>query len=59
MTHNTNPFVIGKASWSSANYFTGQIDDVRVYNYALTPSQIKTVYNGGAAVKFAPLTGSP
>jgi hypothetical protein len=37
----------------------GQIDDVRLYNYPLTPAQIKQVYNGGAAVQFAPLTGTP
>jgi hypothetical protein len=28
--------------------FTGQIDDVRIYNYALTPAQVKDLYNGGA-----------
>lgn len=33
-------------------YFPGQIDDVRIYNYVLTPIQIKTLYNGGAAVDF-------
>ncbi len=26
----------------------GQIDDVRIYNYALTSEQVKTVYNNGA-----------
>jgi hypothetical protein len=26
----------------------GQIDDLRIYNYALTAIQIKTLYNGGA-----------
>ena len=31
-----------------AGSFNGQIDDVRVYNYALTASQIKDVYGGGA-----------
>ena len=30
------------------SYFNGQIDDVRIYNYALTAEQIKTVYNNGA-----------
>jgi len=30
------------------NYFFGQIDDVQIYNYALTPTQIKTIYNNGA-----------
>ena len=28
--------------------FNGQIDDVRIYNYALTATQVKTLYNGGA-----------
>jgi hypothetical protein len=39
--------VIGKHA-SNGYYFDGQIDDVRIYNYALTPLQIKEVYNGGA-----------
>jgi len=34
---------------TGANCFNGQIDDVQIYNYALTPAQIKTVYNLGAA----------
>ena len=32
----------------SDRFFNGQIDDVRIYNYALTPEQVKTLYNGGA-----------
>ena len=28
--------------------FNGQIDDIRIYNYALTATQVKTLYNGGA-----------
>jgi hypothetical protein len=39
--------------------FKGQIDDVRIYNYALTPDQIKTLYNGGGALRFGPITGTP
>lgn len=39
--------------------FNGQIDDVRLYNYALTASQIRMVYNQGAGVRFGPLTGAP
>ncbi|MFA5894378.1 MAG: LamG-like jellyroll fold domain-containing protein [Candidatus Shapirobacteria bacterium] len=31
------------------NYFTnGQLDDVRVYNYPLTSTQVKAIYNGGS-----------
>ena len=33
-------------------YFQGQIDDVRVYNYALTAEQVKQVMNEGSVVRF-------
>jgi len=39
-------------------YFDGQIDDVKIFNYALTPLQIKTEYNAGALF-FGPTTGNP
>jgi len=29
-------------------FFDGQIDDVRIYNYALTDEQVKEIYNNGA-----------
>lgn len=32
---------------------------VRIYNYALTSDQVKNLYNGGAAMRFAPITGTP
>lgn len=32
----------------STNYGAGQIDDVRIYNYALSGTQIKTIMNQGA-----------
>lgn len=47
----TYNFLIGRTGTGSAgatSYFTGQIDDVRVYNYALTATQVKTLYSGGA-----------
>jgi hypothetical protein len=43
----------------NSEYFHGRIDDVRIYNYALTPAQIRTIYNQGAAVRFGPETGAP
>ena len=47
----------------STNYGDGLIDDVRIYNYALTAAQIKKVMQGGSAtgdgVRFGPNTGSP
>ena len=42
----------------AGEYFNGQIDDVRIYNYTLTASQIKTLYNDGA-VRFGPASGTP
>lgn len=37
----------------------GQIDDVRVFNYALTAQQIKSIFNQGSGIRFGPSTGSP
>ena len=65
LSNNTGrAYTIGRAAYEQAGQagktgFNGQIDDVRIYNYALTATQVKNVYNGGAAVKFAPTTGSP
>ena len=39
--------------------FPGFIDDVKIYNYALTPAQILLDYNQGSAVRFGPTTGKP
>jgi|GEM_PF-1286092 len=37
---------IGKRS--DGYSFSGQVDDARIYNYALTATQVKELYNGGA-----------
>ncbi len=50
---------IGRAGSFSGQYFSGQIDDVRVFNYALTPVQVQLLYNNNAALQVAPLTGTP
>jgi hypothetical protein len=55
----TSNIRIGTRSYTSTSYFNGLIDDVRIYNYVLTPAQIRTVYNQNSAVRFGPLTGSP
>ncbi|HEY8992494.1 MAG TPA: LamG domain-containing protein [Candidatus Microsaccharimonas sp.] len=39
---------IGTVSGSSANYFTGSVDDVRLYNRALTQADILSLYSAGA-----------
>lgn len=52
----------------SINYFGGpgtgggaaiNMDEVRIYNYALTATQIKILYNEGGAVRFGPSEGNP
>lgn len=42
------PITLQIAEANASQYFSGQIDDVRIYNYTLTSEQIKQVYNGGA-----------
>jgi hypothetical protein len=44
---NADAFEIGR-SRDQASYSNGQIDDVKIFNYALTPQQILTEYNQGA-----------
>ncbi len=46
--NTTSSFTLGYKSAVTADYLNGQIDDVRVYNYALTATQVKDVYNNGA-----------
>ncbi|MEI7425551.1 MAG: DUF2341 domain-containing protein [Candidatus Moraniibacteriota bacterium] len=38
-------------------YFNGAIDDVRIYNYALTSKQIISVMNEDSALRFGPTSG--
>lgn len=54
----TTPTIWKIGSTSSSNYFSGKIDDVRVYNYGLTAQQVQTLYTGGA-VRFGPAVGTP
>ena len=48
-----NPFGGGSA------WYDGLIDDVRIYNYALSVAQIRKLFNQDAAVRFGPSTGQP
>ncbi|MFA5932493.1 MAG: DUF2341 domain-containing protein [Microgenomates group bacterium] len=54
---NGNGFYMMYAN-NSTNYVNGQLDDVKVFNYALTATQVKDIYNGGA-IFYGPTTGSP
>lgn len=55
---NAQPVSVGRRGDNSL-FFNGQIDDVRIYNYALNVAQIKNVMNEGMAVRWGPSTGSP
>jgi hypothetical protein len=47
MSNTTQDVVIGKAGWSSGQYFKGIIDSTRIYSRALTPSEILSNYEAG------------
>jgi hypothetical protein len=53
--HNLNDtsdeFTIGRRA-DNSDECDGQIDDVRIYNYALTQQQINDIYNYGSSVRF-------
>jgi hypothetical protein len=46
-------FSIGRWGDSTADsYFEGLVDDVKIFNYALTPLQVQLEYNNSSAVNF-------
>jgi surface protein len=47
MVHNDYPAQIGMNSRGGPFHFDGKIDDVRIYNYALTAEEIEQVYQDG------------
>ncbi|KKS91323.1 MAG: hypothetical protein UV67_C0031G0001, partial [Parcubacteria group bacterium GW2011_GWC1_43_12] len=38
------PMVIGKTPENGADYFKGKIDEVRIYNRALTEAEVNGIY---------------
>jgi hypothetical protein len=50
IANTSAPFRIGASAQDSSNdyyYFAGKIDDVRVYNRALSATEVKQLYNAG------------
>jgi hypothetical protein len=43
---------------NSNQFLNGQIDDVRLFNYPLTATQVQNIYSNGAYT-VAPATGAP
>ena len=59
-SNSLNAYIGADRTSGSPTYpFNGQIDDVRVYNYAVSTTQLKTIMNQGAALRFGPTTGQP
>lgn len=56
ITSSGKNFQIGGPYTTGNHYFQGQIDDVRIYNYALSPAQVQKVMNEGMAVRYGPAT---
>jgi hypothetical protein len=54
----SNTFIGKHGNGSTTQDFGGKIDDVKVYKYALTAAQVKTIYNEGVA-RYGPTTGAP
>ncbi|NMB70304.1 LamG domain-containing protein [candidate division WWE3 bacterium] len=51
--NNCQILYMGRHSANNTDqFYNGLLDDVRIYNYALTTSQINSLYNGGSAVYF-------
>jgi hypothetical protein len=44
-TAGTSPLIIGRAGGYSGNYWNGLIDNIRIFNKAITEEDVETLYN--------------
>ncbi len=44
---STTDLILGNAAWGFTSYFSGDIDDVRLYHSILNSDEIKTLYHAG------------
>ncbi|MDD5750129.1 MAG: LamG domain-containing protein [Candidatus Pacebacteria bacterium] len=51
---DAQPFSIGRTGGYNGGYFSGSIDDVRIYNYARNADQVRQDYNAGKALYAGP-----
>ncbi len=57
-TTNSISVYIGSRNGTAQKY-SGLLDDVRLYNYALSSSQVKKLIINGSSINFGPAIGSP
>jgi hypothetical protein len=60
-THQNQPMAIGAygGAYTTQYFFNGQIDEVEVFNRALSPAEILAIYNAGSAGKCKPSGAVP
>jgi hypothetical protein len=51
--------LIGEGYTTSGNYWQGSLDEVKVYNYALSADEVKVDYNRGSALVLGSLSTNP
>jgi len=56
IAQNSYPMCIGKNAWGTGYYFNGLVDEVSIYNRALTASEIYAIYAAGSGGKCPPTT---
>jgi hypothetical protein len=59
ISQNNSPVCIGQTAESTGYFFDGLIDEVSIYNRALTASEIQAIYAAGSGGKCPPLTAPP
>jgi hypothetical protein len=57
--NSTHSLDIGHEYVGTNLFFSGQIDEVQLFNYPLTDAQVKLLNNQNSAVRFGPATGTP
>lgn len=58
-TVNNGDLRIGRERNAFGFYFNGKIDDVRVFAYPLSDTQVKKLYDNNAGARFGPSQGTP
>ncbi len=48
--NNSDLFRLGLSEGGAPNYFTGFIDDLKIYNYALSASEVANLYNNNSTL---------